>query len=170
MQKYCHKFLFSIWFACSGVTCFTYAISFLICHYCDELILCDFKCCFVNWISIFILVIIMYYYIPSMTCRTGRHTNSAVRFERYLSCRYFCYDGWYHNQFGVNNSGRHQVMLMIKIIYGNYHIAAYVGQWTGSVLIQAMAWQLFSAKPWPQPVLTYCQLRISTRNLSEVLI
>ena len=36
--------------------------------------------------------------------------------------------------------------------------AAYVHQWTGSVLLQVMAWRLFGAKPLPEPMLAYCQL------------
>ena len=36
--------------------------------------------------------------------------------------------------------------------------AIYVHQWTGSALVQKMACRLFSAKPLPEPMLTYCQL------------
>ena len=31
-------------------------------------------------------------------------------------------------------------------------------QWTGSALVQVMAWRLFGAKPLHEPVLAYCQL------------
>ena len=34
--------------------------------------------------------------------------------------------------------------------------AAYMHQWTGSTLVQIMAWHLFGAKPLPEPRLTYC--------------
>ena len=36
--------------------------------------------------------------------------------------------------------------------------ATYMNQWTGSALVQVMAWRLFGAKPLPEPMLTYCQL------------
>ena len=36
--------------------------------------------------------------------------------------------------------------------------ATYMHQWTGSSLIQLMAWHLFDAKPLPEPMLPYCQL------------
>ena len=36
--------------------------------------------------------------------------------------------------------------------------AAYMRQWNGSLLVQIMAWRLFSAKPLSKPMLRYCQL------------
>ena len=36
--------------------------------------------------------------------------------------------------------------------------AAYMRQWTGPPLVQAMACRLIGAKPLPEPVLAYCQL------------
>ena len=36
--------------------------------------------------------------------------------------------------------------------------ALYVRQWTGAALLQVMAFRLFSTKPLPEPMLTYCQL------------
>ena len=36
--------------------------------------------------------------------------------------------------------------------------AAYMHQWTGSALVQVMAWRLFGAKPLPVPMQPYCQL------------
>ena len=36
--------------------------------------------------------------------------------------------------------------------------ATLMHQWTGSALIQVMAYRLFGAKPLPEPVLTYCEL------------
>ena len=38
------------------------------------------------------------------------------------------------------------------------HSGAYMRQWTGSALLQAMARRLLDAKPLPEPMLTYCQL------------
>ena len=35
---------------------------------------------------------------------------------------------------------------------------AYMRQWIGSVLVQIMAWRLFGAKPFSEPMLGYCQL------------
>ena len=36
-------------------------------------------------------------------------------------------------------------------------IVANSRQWTGSALIQIMAWRLFGTKPLPEPTLAYCQ-------------
>ena len=36
--------------------------------------------------------------------------------------------------------------------------ATYMRQWTGSALLQIMAWRLFGAKPLSKPMLGYCQL------------
>ena len=36
--------------------------------------------------------------------------------------------------------------------------AAYMRQWIGSALVQHMACRLFGAKPFAEPMLTYCQL------------
>ena len=36
--------------------------------------------------------------------------------------------------------------------------AAYMSQWSGSTLVQVMVCCLFSAKPLPEPMLSYCQL------------
>ena len=36
--------------------------------------------------------------------------------------------------------------------------AAYMCQWTGSSLVQVMAWRLFAAKPFYEPMLPYCRL------------
>ena len=35
--------------------------------------------------------------------------------------------------------------------------AASMRQWTGSALVQVMACRLFGAKPFPEPMLAYCQ-------------
>ena len=35
---------------------------------------------------------------------------------------------------------------------------AYMRQWTGTALVQIMAWRLFGAKPLSEPMLDYCQL------------
>ena len=43
-------------------------------------------------------------------------------------------------------------------------------QWTGSALVQVMAYHLFSTKPLPEPMLAYCQLRLLGANFSEILI
>ena len=49
--------------------------------------------------------------------------------------------------------------------------AAYMCQWTGSVLIQVMVCRLFGVKPLPEPTLAYCQLdsweQISVKFESE---
>ena len=49
--------------------------------------------------------------------------------------------------------------------------AAYMRQWAGSALFQAMACRLFGAKPLPEPMLVYCQLysweQISVKFESE---
>ena len=34
----------------------------------------------------------------------------------------------------------------------------YIRRWTGSALVQLMACCLSGAKPWPEPMLSYCQL------------
>ena len=34
----------------------------------------------------------------------------------------------------------------------------HVCHWTGSSLVEVMAWHLFGAKPLPEPMMTYCQL------------
>ena len=34
----------------------------------------------------------------------------------------------------------------------------YLGQWTGSALLQIMACRLFGAKPLPEAMLAYCKL------------
>ena len=43
-------------------------------------------------------------------------------------------------------------------------------QWTGPTLIQVMAWRLLSAKPLPEKMLPYCQLKLGNKlqwNLNQ---
>ena len=42
--------------------------------------------------------------------------------------------------------------------------AAYMRQWTGSALVQIMAWRLFDAKPLCEPMLVYYQLDLQEQN------
>ena len=37
-------------------------------------------------------------------------------------------------------------------------------------MVQVTAWRLFSAKPLPEPILSYCQLSHREKNISEIRI
>ena len=50
------------------------------------------------------------------------------------------------------------VYVFIIVINSYPPSAAYMRQWTGSALVQVMACHLFGAKPFPEPMLAYCQL------------
>ena len=48
--------------------------------------------------------------------------------------------------------------------------STYMRQWTGSALVQLLAWHLLCTQPTTEPMLVYCELdRPLGRNLSEML-
>ena len=42
--------------------------------------------------------------------------------------------------------------------------AAYMRQWTGSAVVQMMAYRLIGAKPFSEPMLGYCQTKFRLKN------
>ena len=48
--------------------------------------------------------------------------------------------------------------------------AAYMRRWTGSLLFQVMVCRQFSAKPLPEPMLTFLSIAPLRTNFSEILI
>ena len=80
--------------------------------------------------------------------------NTKVR-----SCMMYTYGWGSHRFFSQSQLCRYMFCCCYnKLLNSSPPSAAYMRKWTGSLLVQVMAWRQIGAKPLPEPVLAYCQL------------